>query len=52
MTCVSYEYFNAFNKICLSFSFTLHPKQIVIDFEKTIHNARDLIWAEFEIVRM
>ncbi|KAF0771295.1 MULE domain-containing protein [Aphis craccivora] len=37
------EYFKIINEICSSYGFVFEPKEIIIDIEKEIHNACDLI---------
>jgi len=38
-----FKCFKSINEICSSYDFVFEPKKIIIDFEKAIHNACDLV---------
>jgi len=42
--------FKIINEICSSYEFVFEPNHIVIDFEKAIHNACDLIWPNAKLM--
>jgi len=44
------ECFKSINEICSSYGFVFEPKEIIIDFEKAIHNACDLIWPNAKLM--